>query len=312
MTHAIRPVHFDNLKTMTYEVTDRVARITFNRPEKGNAIIADTPLELSALVERADLDPGVHVILISGRGEGFCAGFDLSAYADRTGSAGGTGASHGPVLDGKTQAVNHFPDQQWDPMIDYQMMSRFVRGFSSLLHADKPTVVKIHGYCVAGGTHIALPAAQVIAAADAKIGYPPTRVWGVPAAGMWAHRLGDQRAKRLLFTGDCISGAQAAEWGLAVEAPAPEDLDERTENLVARIAAMPVNQLIMAKLALNTALFNQGVATSSMVSTVFDGVARHTPEGHAFVAQATEHGFRDAVKARDEPYGDAGRKASQV
>ena len=221
MTHAIRPVDFDNLKTMTYEVTDRVARITFNRPEKGNAIVADTPLELSALVERADLDPNVHVILVSGRGAGFCAGFDLSAYADRTGSAGGTGAYNGTVLDGKTQAINHFANQPWDPMIDYQMMSRFVRGFSSLMHADKPTVVKIHGYCVAGGTDIALHADQVIAAADAKIGYPPTRVWGVPAAGLWAHRLGDQRAKRLLFTGDSITGAQAAEWGLAIEAPEP-------------------------------------------------------------------------------------------
>ncbi|HEY0225093.1 MAG TPA: crotonase/enoyl-CoA hydratase family protein, partial [Mycobacterium sp.] len=186
MTHAIRPVDFNNLKTMTYEVTGRVARITFNRPDKGNAIVADTPLELSALVERADLDPNVHVILVSGRGEGFCAGFDLSAYTDRTGSAGGTGAYQGTVLDGRTQAINHMPDQPWDPMIDYQMMSRFVRGFSSLMHADKPTVVKIHGYCVAGGTDIALHADQVIAAADAKIGYPPTRVWGVPAAGLWA------------------------------------------------------------------------------------------------------------------------------
>ena len=311
MTHAIRPVDFDNLKTMTYEVTDRVARITFNRPEKGNAIIADTPLELSALVERADLDPDVHVILVSGRGEGFCAGFDLSAYADGTGSAGGTGAYQGTVLDGKTQAINHLSNQPWDPMIDYQMMSRFVRGFASLMHADKPTVVKIHGYCVAGGTDIALHADQVIAAADAKIGYPPTRVWGVPAAGLWAHRLGDQRAKRLLFTGDCITGAQAAEWGLAVEAPDPEDLDERTERLVQRIAAVPVNQLIMVKLALNSALLQQGVATSRMVSTVFDGVARHTPEGHAFVADAVEHGFRDAVKHRDEPFGDYGRKASR-
>jgi enoyl-CoA hydratase len=312
MTHAIRPVDFDNLKTMTYEVTDRVARITFNRPDKGNAIIADTPLELSALVERADLDPNVHVILVSGRGEGFCAGFDLSAYADRTGSAGGTGAYHGTVLDGQTQAVNHLPNQPWDPVIDYQMMSRFVRGFSSLMHADKPTVVKIHGYCVAGGTDIALHADQVIAASDAKIGYPPTRVWGVPAAGLWAHRLGDQRAKRLLLTGDCITGTQAAEWGLAVEAPEPKDLDERTERLVERIAAVPVNQLIMVKLALNSALLQQGVATSRMVSTVFDGVARHTPEGHAFVADAVEHGFRDAVRHRDEPFGDYGRRASEV
>ncbi|WP_454788645.1 crotonase/enoyl-CoA hydratase family protein [Mycolicibacterium lutetiense] len=301
----------ETLKTMTYEVTDRIARITFNRPEKGNSIVADTPLELQALVERADLDPNVHVILVSGRGEGFCAGFDLSAYADGTGEAGG-GRYDGTVLSGKTQAVNHLPDQPWDPMVDYQMMSRFVRGFSSLMHADKPTVVKIHGYCVAGGTDIALHADQVIAAADAKIGYPPMRVWGVPAAGLWAHRLGDQRAKRLLFTGDCITGAQAAEWGLAVEAPEPQDLDDRVERLLSRIAAMPVNQLIMAKLACNSALLQQGVATSRMVSTVFDGIARHTPEGHAFVADAVEHGFREAVRHRDEPMGDYGRRSSGV
>ena len=302
----------DTLKTMTYEVTDRVARITFNRPEKGNAIVADTPLELAELVERADLDPAVHVILVSGRGEGFCAGFDLSAYADGSSSDGSGGRYQDTVLDGRTQAVNHRPDQPWDPVIDYQMMSRFVRGFSSLMRADKPTVVKIHGYCVAGGTDIALHADQIIAGADAKIGYPPTRVWGVPAAGMWAHRLGDQRAKRLLLTGDCITGQQAAEWGLAVEAPDPGDLDERTERLVQRIAAVPVNQLVMVKLAMNTALYQQGVATSSMVSTVFDGIARHTPEGHAFVADAVAHGFREAGRHRDEPFGDYGRRASGV
>lgn len=299
------------LTTMTYEVTGRVARITFNRPERGNAIVAATPLELAACVERADLDPAVRVILVSGRGEGFCAGFDLGAYADGSGSAGGEDRG-GTVLDAETQAANHLPNQPWDPMIDYQMMSRFVRGFASLMHADKPTVVKIHGYCVAGGTDIALHADQVIAASDAKIGYPPMRVWGVPAAGLWAHRLGDQRAKRLLLTGDCITGTQAAEWGLAIESPAPEELDERTERLVERIAAVPVNQLIMAKLALNTALYQQGVATSRMVSTVFDGIARHTPEGHAFVVDAREHGFREAVRNRDEPFGDHGRRASGV
>jgi enoyl-CoA hydratase len=129
---------------------------------------------------------------------------------------------------------------------------------------------------------------------------------------MWAHRLGDQRAKRLLLTGDCITGAQAAEWGLAVEAPDPKDLDERTERLVERIAAVPVNQLIMVKLAMNTALLQQGIATSRMVSTVFDGIARHTPEGHDFVAQSREHGFREAVRQRDEPFGDYGRKTSGV
>lgn len=300
----------DTLKTMTYEVTDRVARITFNRPEQGNAIIADTPLELAALVERADLDPQVHVILVSGRGDGFCGGFDLSAYAEANDE--GSVRYSGTALDGQVQLRNHLPNINWDPMLDYQMMSRFTRGFSSLLHANKPTVVKVHGYCVAGGTDIALHADQLIVAADAKIGYPPTRVWGVPATGLWAHKLGDQRAKRLLLTGDCLSGLQAYDWGLAVEAPEPDELDERTERLVERIAAMPLNQLMMIKLACNSVLINQGIANSAMIGTVFDGISRHTPEAHAFTADAIANGYRQAVRHRDEPFGDYGRKPTEL
>ncbi|YCU74486.1 crotonase/enoyl-CoA hydratase family protein [Mycobacteroides abscessus] len=300
----------DTLKTMTYEVTDRVARITFNRSEQGNAIIADTPLELAALVERADLDPQVHVILVSGRGDGFCGGFDLSAYAEANDE--GSVRYSGTALDGQVQLRNHLPNINWDPMLDYQMMSRFTRGFSSLLHANKPTVVKVHGYCVAGGTDIALHADQLIVAADAKIGYPPTRVWGVPATGLWAHKLGDQRAKRLLLTGDCLSGRQAYDWGLAVEAPEPDELDERTERLVERIAAMPLNQLMMIKLACNSVLINQGIANSAMIGTVFDGISRHTPEAHAFTADAIANGYRQAVRHRDEPFGDYGRKPTEL
>ena len=156
----------------------------------------------------------MHVIVVSGRGKGFCGGYDLTAFAE--------------------QAIpNHDPSKTWDPMVDFAMMSRFTKGYASLLHANKPTVAKIHGFCVAGGTDIALHCDQIVIAADTKIGYPPTRVWGVPSAGLWAHRLGDQRAKRLLLTGDCLSGREAAEWGLAIEAPEPDQLDERTEILVA-------------------------------------------------------------------------------
>jgi enoyl-CoA hydratase len=295
-------------RTLTYEVTGRIARITFNRPEQANAITMDTPVELAHAVERADLDRGVHVILVSGRGSGFCGGYDLAMFAENGMAGQPTRVGYDDtVLDPAAQARNHDPSQVWDPMVDYAMMSRCNKGFASLLHANKPTVAKLHGFCVAGGTDIALYADQIIAAADTKIGYPPTRVWGIPAAGMWAHRLGDQRAKRLLFTGDCITGAEAAQWGLAVEAPAPADLDERTEILCARIAAMPVNQLIMVKLALNAALIAQGVPTSGLISTVFDGIARHTPEGYHFASRAAEAGFRQAVRERDEPFGDHGR-----
>ena len=306
------PADAADYPTLTYAVTGRIARIEFNRPERGNAITPDTPLDLAHAVERADLDPRVHVIVVSGRGSGFCAGYDLGLFAE-----GDMGAAHamdeptderaGTVLDPVVQARNHDPSAIWDPTLDYAMMSRFNRGFASLLRADKPTVVKLHGFCVGGGSDIALFADQIVAAADTKIGYPPTRVWGIPAAGMWAHRVGDQRAKRLLFTGDTITGAEAYEWGLAVDAPPAEELDERTEALLERIARLPVNQLVLTKLALNSALLAQGVETSGLIGTVFDGIARHTREGHAFARRAAEAGFRQAVRERDEPFGDAGR-----
>jgi enoyl-CoA hydratase len=300
------PADTADYPTLTYERDDRVARITFNRPEKGNSITPDTPRDLAHAVERADLDPRVHVILVSGRGKGFCGGYDLDLFAEQGFDAGGAAADEatGTVLDSRVNAVNHDPAGTWDPMIDYAMMSRYNKGFASLLHANKPTVAKLHGFAVAGGTDIALYADQIICADDTKIGYPPCRVWGIPAGGMWAHRLGDQRAKRLVFTGDCISGKQAAEWGLAVESCPAEQLDERTEELVARIARMPVNQLMMAKLAMNSALLAQGVANSQMISTVFDGISRHTREGYAFQQRAAGVGFREAVRERDEPYGD--------
>ena len=291
-------------RTLTYEVTGAVARITFNRPERGNAITADTPLDLAAAVERADLDPRVRVILLSGRGKGFCGGYDLSVFAEHMANPEERQATAGTALDPVVQARNHDPSGTWDPMADYAMMSRFTRGFASLLHADKPTVAKLHGFCVAGGTDIALHCDLIVAADDTRIGYPPTRVWGVPAAGLWAHRIGDQRAKRLLMTGDCITGAQAVEWGLAIESAPADELDAVVERLVAKIALMPVNQLMMVKLALNSALFAQGVQNSAMISTVFDGVARHTREGYAFQRKAMTDGFRAAVAERDKPFGD--------
>ncbi len=202
---------------------------------------------------------------------------------------------------------NHDPAGTWDPMVDYAMMSRNVRGFMSLFHCTKPVVCKVHGFCVAGGTDMALCSDLLVIAADAKIGYPPARVWGSPTTSLWAYRIGPQRAKRLLFTGDSLSGAQALEWGLAVEAPAPEELDGRAEALVERIGRMPVNQLQMMKLLVNQSLYSQGLHATQMLGTVFDGIARHTREGYAFQQLAAREGFRSAVRERDEQFGDWGR-----
>src|SRR5215207_11687189 len=140
----------------------------------------------------------------------------------------------------------------------------------------------------------------------AKIGYPPARVWGVPTSALWAFRIGPARAKRLLLTGDSIDGTTAVEWGLASEAAPAGELDQRFEGLLERIARIPVNQLVMHKLLVNQALYAQGLQATQVLGTFFDGVARHTAEGHDFVRKAAADGFREAVRERDEPYGDFG------
>jgi enoyl-CoA hydratase len=176
----------------------------------------------------------------------------------------------------------------------------------SLFHSDKPVVCKVHGFCVAGGTDLALCSDLLVIEDTAKIGYPPARVWGVPTTALWVHRIGLERAKRLLFTGDCLSGAEAVAWGLAIECAPRGELDGRFEALLARIARMPVNQLVMMKLMLNQAVSAQGLVQGQLLGTVFDGIARHTPEGHGFARRAQQAGFRVAVRERDEPFGDAG------
>jgi enoyl-CoA hydratase len=297
------------LETIRYEVTGRIARITLDRPERGNGLTPRLIAELVECVERADLDPAVRVLALAGAGGGFCGGYDLVASAEEM-LAGGYGSERAPAgspLDPRVQAANHDPARTWDPMVDYAAMSRNVRAFMSLFDASKPVLCKVHGFCVAGGTDLALCSDLLVIAADAKIGYPPARVWGSPTTALWAHRVGAQRAKRLLFTGDSLSGAEAAEWGLAIEAPAPEALDERTEILLERIALMPLNQLQMMKLLVNQTLYAQGLHASQVLGTVFDGIARHTTEGYGFQQLAAAAGFREAVRVRDEPFGDHGR-----
>ncbi len=294
-------------KTMTYEVTERVARITLNRPSRGNGITMEMPRELAACVEDACLDKGVHVICLSGAGKGFCGGYDLVESAEaRLQNEPAGAAKPGSLLDPIVQFQNHDPSGTWDPTVDYAMMSRNVRGFMSLFHAEKPVVCKVHGFCVAGGTDMALCSDLLLIADDAKIGYPPARVWGVPTTALWAYRIGLEKAKRLLFTGDCLSGKEAHEWGLAIEAPPAADLDARTEVLLERIARVPVNQLVMHKLMLNQMVHAQGLAPTQMLATFFDGVARHTKEGYAFQGRAAEIGFKQAVRERDDPFGDFG------
>lgn len=268
-------------ETLLYEVADRVATITLNRPERLNAINDVMPGELRRAVERADANADVHVIVLQGAGKGFCGGYDLARYAERQGEAHGT------------------QDMPWDPTLDYAMMSRNTEDFMSLWRASKPVIGRIHGAAVAGGSDIALCCDLIVAAEDARIGYPPARVWGIPTTMMWVYRLGLERAKRMLFTGDLVSGREAEAMGLILKAVRADRLDDEVRALCDRIKGVPRNQLMMSKLAVNQAWENMGLRTTQMFANFFDGVARHSPEGMWFRERAQQVGFREAVRERD-------------
>ena len=268
-------------ETLLYETAGRIARITLNRPERLNAIGEKMPGELRAAVERANADDGIHVIVLAGAGRGFCSGYDLKDFAEAK---------------GENPGVQSMP---WDPMADYRFMKQCTDDFFSLWRSYKPVICKLHGYAVAGGSDIALCADIVIMAEDAKIGYPPARVWGCPTTAMWVFRIGAEKAKRMLLTGDLVDGREAKAMGLVYDAVPAAELDAAVDALANRMAGVPKNQLMMQKLMINQAYENMGLASTQMIATLFDGITRHSPEGMWFKAYSEEHGFHEAVRLRD-------------
>lgn len=265
-----------------YRREGRVAHLTLNRPERLNAIAIGLPEALRDAVARADADPEVHVIVLTGAGRAFCAGYDLKDYAEAVGPNPGV------------------QDMPWDPMIDYRFMKTCTDCFMSLWRCTKPTIAKVHGPAVAGGSDIALCCDLVIMAEEARIGYPPTRVWGCPTPALWVYRLGAEKAKRMLFTGDLVDGREAKALGLVLDAVPLAQLDARVEALAQRIAAVPKNQLMMQKLVVNQAIDAMGLPNTQMIATLFDGITRHTPEGLWFKKYAETHGFHEAIRWRDD------------
>lgn len=269
------------MSKVLYEKDGRIGRITLNRPEVMNAIDDDLPRELAAAVGRADADPGVHVMVLSGAGKAFCSGYDLAHYAE----------GNGP-----NKVVQEMP---WDPMQDFQFMWANTQNFMSLFRAMKPVVCKVHGFAVAGGSDIALCADLTIMGDTAQIGYMPTRVWGCPTTAMWVHRLGPEKAKRMMFTGDKISGVEAAEMGLILKSVPDDQLEDAVEALAGRMATVPINQLAMQKMVINSAV-EERINQTQRLATVFDGITRHSPEGINFKARVEKVGWKQAVEERDQ------------
>ena len=267
--------------TLKYAVAGRIARITLNRPARLNAINAAMPREIRRAVDAANADDRVHVIVLAGAGRAFCAGYDLKYYAQAAGTNAGVQA------------------MPWDPMQDYAFMMRNTERFMSLFRSHRPVICKVQGFAVAGGSDIALCCDLVVMAEDARIGYMPARVWGCPTTAMWVYRLGPEKAKRMLLTGDTVDGREAERMGLVLKAVPAAALDAEVEKLAERMTSVPVNQLMMQKLMVNQALENMGLRSTQMFATIFDGITRHSPEGMAFKRRAEKVGFKRAVQERD-------------
>jgi enoyl-CoA hydratase len=268
-----------NFETIRYSVSERIARLVLNRPERFNAINPTLARELEAAVAEANRDDKVHVIVLEGAGPGFCGGFDLKDFAE-----------------GDTPWNQDMP---WDPLIDFRMMKQFSERFQSLWRSYKPTIAKVHGHAVAGGSELALSCDLTLMAEDAKIGYPPARVWGCPVTGMWVYRLGVEKAKRMLLTGDLVDGREAKALGLVLDAVPAAELEARVLQLARRMSGVPRNQLMIQKMMINLAYENMGLASTQALATLFDGITRHSPEGVTFREHAARAGFHDAVRLRD-------------
>ena len=269
-----------------------VRHLVLCRPDQFNTITPQLRDELDAALDAADRDGAIRVVLVRAEGRAFCAGFGLDwstlSQAENDGARG----------------------RAWDSVADVQMIGTFGKTFAKLHSISKPTVAAVQGWCVAGGTDMILNADLIVAGESASFGYPPARVWGIPEAPwVWVARLGLERAKRYLFTGDEIPAPEAAAVGMILECVPDDELEDHARALAQRIALLPLNQLQMLKWSLNDVARHQYEPdTSRLLGFLFDGVARHTQEGLDFVERAQAIGWRDAVRERDRPFGDYGER----
>ncbi len=289
-----------NGTTLRTETDAGVSSIILSRADEYNTITPTLREELSAAIDEAEANPDARVILLRAEGPAFCAGYGLD-WSTRATAEGELLAGTGEKGSGRV----------WDSVADMRIMKRFVDTYMKLWYAQKPTIAAVQGWCVGGGTDMVLCADLIVAGEGAHFGYPPSRVWGTPTTAMWVFRMGLERAKRYMLTGDEIPAPKAAEIGLILEAVPDEALQDHAMSLARRMAEVPLNQLIMLKLLCNQTAENMGLASSRTLGTFFDGVARHTQEGLDFVKRAQEHGFRQAVRERDNPFGDYGSRKKE-
>jgi enoyl-CoA hydratase len=276
-------------ETLLYEVEGAIATITLNRPDTLNTIVPPMPEEIESAVHAAVRDRDVKVIVLRGAGRSFCAGFDFGG------------------------GFHHWDDEmttdgEWDPGKDFMLGTSPATGpvpkIMSIWRSPKPVIAQVHGWCVGGGSDMALCADLVVASDDARIGTPYARMWGCYLTGMWIYRLGLTRVKWHALTGQPLSGAEAAEAGLINLSVPFERLEDEVADLAGRLASVPLSQLAAMKLVVNQAYENMGVGSTQVLGPILDGLMRNTPDAKRWIELAQEEGVGAAIAERDGPFAD--------
>ncbi|MCB2075565.1 MAG: enoyl-CoA hydratase/isomerase family protein [Novosphingobium sp.] len=267
-------------ETILVENDQGIVRITLNRPEKRNAISQAMRAELIEAVETAGRDPNAGVVVIRGAGTGFSSGYDVSS---------GSETGDGTAMSLPRRALE---------------TAEMARGWSRIWDAPITVIAQLHGYCLAGGTDLALNCDLVLTAEDATIGFPALRMGGTPPTSMWIYNVGPQWAKRLLITGDTFTGRLAERIGFALEAAPADMLEERVTFLARRIVAMGRDIAGINKYVINRGLELMGRTALQNIAAPFDAIANQAPEMAAFVQRAREIGLGAAFKERDAPFAE--------
>ena len=276
-----------SFEMIKYAKNEAVATITLNRPEKYNTLRTEMLEEMESALADANRDSGIKVIILEGAGDSFCGGFDFSG------------------------GLEHFANikaENYDPGMDIHWVTNrytsYIPKFMGLWRGLKPTIAKVHGYCVGGGSELALCADLVIASDDARFGTPYSRVWGCHLTGMWVYRLGLAKAKYYALTGEWVSGKEAAKIELINFSYPLEELDQKVDELAKKLVKIPLTQLASMKLIVNQAYDNMGLQGTQTLGPILDGAMRNTPEGLDFVRVAKAEGVKSVVKKRDGPFND--------
>ncbi|MBC81234.1 MAG: enoyl-CoA hydratase [Gammaproteobacteria bacterium] len=279
---------FENIR---YEVEKGRARITLNRPEKLNALSKDLLIELNEALWEADDNTAVHCVILKGEGRAFSAGYDLG------GTPQTQGFSRVRSEENTYRSSRSVDDDAWQ-------MERAQQNRMAIFDMHKPVIAQLHGYCLAGGTDVALLCDMIICADNTRIGFPPARDLGALPNNMWLYNVGPQWAKRMMLTGDSITGAEAQQIGLVMKAVPPEHLENEVEQLADRLALIDPDLLSANKRIINQGLELMGARTLQRMAVENDVRGHNTAAALGWAERVAEIGLKGALQQRDDKFGD--------